>query len=143
MRKGDVAGLVIVMLLLLGLGAFFVYAPQAPQEIYAPVEITGSSLSTGTVVDEHTVQVSAELKQPGFVTVHQAVGAAPGPLVGQTDLLAPGSYPELHVPTTAALQPPGEYLLLLFVDNGNHVFEPGIDLPVMSDGQVVKQPVNL
>ena len=143
MQKGDVFGVVIVVALLVGVGAFFAYAPKASRVVYAPTEIAGSSLTLLTQTEERSVLVAAEVKQVGFVTVHQAIGDAPGPVIGQSPLLAVGSHPELSLETTEPLRPPNDYFVLLFVDDGDGVFEAGIDLPVMSEGQVVKQRLSL
>lgn len=143
MQKGDYIGLVIVVTILIGIGLFFAYAPKAPVIVYAPVEVTGSSVVIGAETNERSVQVSAEIKQPGFVTVHEAIGEAPGPVIGQSPLLTVGSHSNLIVDTTVGLQPTYDYFVLLFVDDGDGVYESGIDLPVMSDGQVIKQKVTL
>jgi hypothetical protein len=143
MQKGDVFGVVIVVALLVGVGAFFAYAPKATRDVYAPVEVTGSAVTLGTQVDDRSVVVSAELKQAGFVTVHQAFGDAPGPVVGHSPLLAVGSHPEISIETTEPLRPGAGYFVLMFVDDGDSVYEAGTDLPVMSDGQVVKQKLEL
>jgi hypothetical protein len=143
MQKGDLIGLISVGVILAGIGLFFALAPEAEEIIYAPVEITGSSLGGQAVAGKSKVIATAELKQAGFVTVHEAMGDAPGPLIGQSPLLAAGSYEGIEVETTGPLSPPQEYFILLFVDDGDSVYEPRIDLPVMSDGQVVKQKLSL
>lgn len=143
MQKGDLIGLVTVVVILAGIGLLFAMAPKALEVAYAPVEIPGSSLTVGDQLDEQSVTVSAELKQVGFIAVHRAVGEAPGPIIGYTPLLAVGSHPNLSIDTTAPLMPQSEYFVLLFTDDGDGVYEPGVDLPVMSDGQVVKQKFSL
>ena len=142
MQKGDYIGLAIVITILVGIGLFFAYAPKAPVVVYSPVEITGSSVTVNPETTERSIQVSAEIKQPGFVTVHEAIGEAPGPVIGQTPLLTVGSHPNLTIETTG-LEPLYDYFILLFVDDGDGIYEAGIDLPVMSDGQVIKQKVSL
>jgi len=144
MQKGDLVGLIIVVTILVSIAAFLVFAPKAPKVTYTPVEITGSSVVlSDTQAVGRSVLVSVEVKQRGFVTIHQAIGDAPGPVIGQSPLLDPGSYAELSVEATEILQPPGQYFILLFVDDGDGVYEAGVDLPVMSEGQVIKQKLSL
>lgn len=144
MQKGDWFGLAIVITLLVGIGIFFAYAPKAPRDGYVPVEVTGSSVSVVATPEEgRAVQVSAEIKKPGFVTIHEAIGDAPGPIIGHSPLLTVGSHSNLTIETTEPLFPPYEYFVLLFVDDGDSVYEAGIDLPVMSEGQVIKQKLSL
>ena len=143
MQKGDLAGLVIVVAMLVGIALFFVLAKQAPKVIYAPTEIAGSEVTVGELASANSVKITAEIKQAGFVAIHQAIGEAPGPIVGQSELLAAGSYVDFVIEATESLEPPAEHFILLFVDDGDGVFESGIDLPVMSDGQVIKRKLNL
>lgn len=141
MQKGDVTGLVIVGILLAGIGMFFAFAKPAPEVAYVPVEITGTSVTLGEVMDT-TVVVAGEIRQPGFITLHQAIGEAPGPIVAVSPLLAVGIYDRLELEATEELLSAGGYYVLVFVDNGDGVYEPGVDLPVMSNGEVIKIKVN-
>ncbi|MFZ2681859.1 MAG: hypothetical protein WAZ14_02080 [Patescibacteria group bacterium] len=142
MQKGDWVGLISVGVILMGIGLFLWFAPRVDQLVYAPVEITGSALTGQVTPEENAVTVTAEIKQPGFVVLHEALGEAPGPIAGQTPLLAPGSYTNfLLVPTMP--MGPQDYFLLLFVDDGDGVYEPMVDLPVMTAGQVLKYKLSL
>lgn len=145
MQQRDILGLGIMLALLAGLGLFFAYAPKTStnQNTFLPVEITGSSVTVGTQTGEQALRVSAEIVQPGFVTVHQALGQAPGPVVGQSPLLSVGRHLNLVVTTTELLLPGSQYFVLLFVDDGDGIYQTGVDLPVMSDGQVIKQTFSL
>ena len=143
MQKGDVFGLVIVITLLVGIGIFFAYAPKASPDVYAPVEITGSAVTSVAQTDDNAVQVSAEVKREGFVTVHQAIGEAPGPVIGHSPLLTVGTHTDLVIETTEGLLSLNDYFVLLFVDDGNGVYEAGVDLPVMSNGVVIKERLSL
>ncbi|MDQ5952101.1 MAG: hypothetical protein QG626_228, partial [Patescibacteria group bacterium] len=84
-----------------------------------------------------------EVKQEGFVTVHLAIVEPPGPLIGKSPLLSIGTHLDLLVTTTEPISPPGEYFVLLFADDGDGVYESGVDLPVMSDGKVIKEKISL
>lgn len=144
LQKGDWVGIITIVVLLCGIAAFIALAPRAEVQVYAPVEVTGSSLVVSEQqTGENTVKVSAELKRAGFIAVHQAMGEAPGPIVGQSPLLSVGNYADLVVATTEMLRPTEDYFVLLFVDDGDGVYELGVDLPVMSEGKVIKQKLSL
>jgi hypothetical protein len=143
MHKGDIPGAVIIVGLIIGIVVFFTFASQTPVRVYAPVEIPGNSLLVSQSADGDVMTVTAILKQASFVTVHQAIGDAPGPLIGQSDLLQPGTYTDVTLKMFGTLLPASDYYFLVFVDDGNGVYDPGIDLPVMSDGQVIKQKLSL
>lgn len=136
-------GVIIVAVLLIGIGLFLALAPEATKVVYAPVEITGSAITHVTGIAPESVDVTVDIKQPGFIGVHQAIGDAPGPIIGQSALLAIGSNLYVTIRTIEPIQPTGEYFALMFVDDGDGVFEAGIDLPVMSNGQVVKLKFSL
>ena len=143
MQKGDWLGLLTVIAILVGIGLFFAYAPEAKPDVYAPVEVTGSSVTVGAQTGEQSVRVTAEVKQPSFITVHQALGEAPGPVIGVSGLLAPGSYAPLSIALPVPIVPTNDYFILMFLDDGDGVFEAGVDLPIMSDGQVIKVKLSL
>ncbi len=139
----DKLGVGIVLVILVIIGAIVFLRPKPEVFVYAPVEITGSTLTADDQPSDDSVQVDAEVKQAGFVTVHEAMGDAPGPVVGQSALLQPGSYPDLAVNMSGSLTTPGGYFVLLFTDDGDGIYEPGVDLPVKSNGTVVKVHVGL
>jgi hypothetical protein len=143
MQKGDWLGVVIVVVLLGGVAAFLAWAPDAPISVYAPVEVTGSSVTVGAQAGEESVRVSAEVKRNSFVTVHKAIGDAPGPIVGASALLTPGTHAPLTIELNEPLVPLDAYFILMFLDDGDGVYESGIDLPIMSEGQVIKEKLSL
>ena len=143
MQKGDWLGVIIVVAILAGGAGFLALAPKVPKVVYAPVEVTGSAVTVDGELGERSVTMSAELKRDGFVTIHQAIGEAPGPVIGQSGLLAAGSYSGLMIEATEPLLSSSGYFILLFVDDGDGVYESGIDLPVMSDGKVIKVKISL
>lgn len=134
MKKGDAIFLAIMVLLVAGLGALFAFAPKSP--VYAPVELTGSTM-TATSTADYRVDAWVTLKQPGFVTIHESIGGAPGPVAATSMYLETTS-----VVSSIAVDPPlnvgAPYVALLHVDNGDGVFVMEEDLPVMSDGRVVR-----
>lgn len=144
MQKGDISGLVIVVLVILGIAGFLVFAPKAEPVVYGPVEVTGSSLVVAEpALGAREVLVSVEVIKSGFVTVHQAIGDAPGPIVGASALLAVGSQTDVAVVMTEPLFAGQDYFVLMFADDGDGVYESRIDLPVMSDGVVIKHKLSL
>ena len=70
MKKDDYIGGALLLTAILGLGAFFLFAQNAPQLTYGPVEIAGSTIAAVASGDGE-VEVIATLIRPGFVTVHQ------------------------------------------------------------------------
>lgn len=143
MQKGDIALLVGVAAILAGLGLYFAFAPEATRFVYKPVEITGSSLLALPPRSPETALAGVEIKQKGFVTVHLSHGGAPGSVVGVSRLLEPGSYPNLEIPMREPMNDVDSYIMLLMVDDGDGVYEAGIDLPVKSNDVVVKQDIPL
>lgn len=142
MKKGDIVGLVLVVSMLGGLAALFAFAPDAPEVSFAPVESPGSALVL-IEAQEPGVVVDAVLGEPGFITLHELVSTAPGPLVGVSDFLDAGVHQTLPLSVSGGLQTTYDYVMLMIVDDGDKVYEPGIDRPVMVDGQVIRVPVSL
>jgi hypothetical protein len=140
MKKEDLTGLIILLAMIAIIAAFFLFAPNAPELAYKPVEVTGSSLTVAEPDLEHLgeIHVDAVIKTPGFITFHEAIGQAPGGVVGSSTYLLPGEYKDLVIPLARPLESDNQYFALLFKDNGNKVYDAGVDLPIMSDGAVIK-----
>jgi len=139
LKKEDTLGLVIVLGIIILVGAFFLFAPKAPEVSYKPVEATGSDLVVLAPAKDQTdfVRVSATIIKPGFIVIHKAIGEAPGPVVSSSSYLTAGTYIDYEVQTT--LSGEDNYFALLFADDGDGVYEAGVDLPVMSNGVVIKR----
>ena len=140
MKKEDLGGIAILFVVIAVVAAFFLFAPNAPVISYRPIEETGSALSVADPDGQHLgeIHVDAVLKTPGFITFHEAIGQAPGGVVGSSPYLEPGEYKDLVITLTTPLEPVNQYFALMFKDDGNKVYDPGIDLPVMSEGKVIK-----
>ncbi len=139
-KKEDLSGLLILLAIILIVAAFFIFAPNVPEVSYKPVEETGSALvvappSLGNFGEVH---VDAVIKAAGFVTFHEAIGQAPGPVVGSSVYLVPGEYKDLVIKLEKPLEANNQYFALMFKDNGNKSYDPGVDLPIMSGGNVIK-----
>lgn len=142
MKQGDIWGFVSLIFVLGGLAALFVFSPKRSEIIFQPVEVPGSALVLVEAQEEGVV-VDAVLGKPGFVTLHQRISDAPGPLVAVSDFLEEGISSALAIPVAGGLTELESYVLLMVVDDGDAVYEPGVDLPVMVDGQVIRVPVAL
>lgn len=140
MKKDDLIGLGIVLAVIIIIAVFFLLAPSAPQVSYRPVEEMGSALTVVEPDIKHLgeIHVDAVLKVPGFITFHEAVGDAPGGLVGTSEYLQPGEYKDLVIKLARPLEADNQYFALMFKDGGNKKYDLGVDLPVMSDGTVIK-----
>ena len=140
MKKEDLTGLVILLAIIAIIAAFFIFAPNASELSYKPVEVTGSQLTVAEPDLGHLgeITVDATVKTPGFITFHEAIGQAPGPVVGTSAYLETGQYQGLVIKLQQPLEPDNQFFALLFKDGGNKVFDLGVDLPVMSNGAVIK-----
>ncbi|MFA5946509.1 MAG: hypothetical protein WC813_00605 [Patescibacteria group bacterium] len=139
-KKEDATGLVILFVMMVIIATFFVLAPNAPEISYRPVEETGSALIVvdPTLDNLGEIHVSATVKTPGFITFHEAIGQAPGGVVGVSEYLQPGEYKDLVITPLRPLERDNQYFALMFKDGGNHKYDLGVDLPIMSNGAVIK-----
>ncbi|RMD52303.1 hypothetical protein D6827_00265 [Candidatus Parcubacteria bacterium] len=135
MRKYWELILGIAVILIVALIVF--WAPEKGPA-YAPVDVGGGSISVTDQPASDSVVLNAELAAPGFITVHSAIGDAPGPIIGVSDYLPVGKYDNLQIPLSESLRPNFRYITLLHADNGDQVFVIDDDLPVMVDGAVVR-----
>lgn len=142
-KKNDIFGFICIVLALAGVGALFLFAPDAKEIEYMPVELTGSSLTVAEPEDHdhlNGLMVTAHLVKPGYINVHQNIGGAPGPVVYSSQYLEAGDYTDYALPVT--LEADQLYVVLMFTDDGDHVYEAGVDLPVMSNGAIVRQTLS-
>lgn len=138
LQKGDVIGLGMVLAVIGFIALFFLFAPKAPEVVYAPKEVAGARLEvmTSTLAASTFTVVAPEA---AFVTVHEAVGEAPGPVLGVSEILAPSPEPRvIQLDLGETSWPPTKLIALLFSDDGDGVFEAGIDLPIATNGVVVR-----
>lgn len=138
MQKGDVLGLVFLGAGVLLLAAFFMFANDAPEIAYAPVEVPGSAMSVPEGQASLTsVDVNVTIAKPGFITIHRAISTAPGPIVGTSSLVDVGEQ-TVTLALTEAMTPGFTYIALLHVDDGDGIFVVNDDLPVAVDGNVLR-----
>ncbi len=142
MKKGDIWGFVSLGIVLGGLALLFVFSPERKAFVFQPLEVPWSALVLADVSDQAVV-LDAVLGKAGFITLHQRVGDAPGPLLASSTLLSEGIHSAFVLEVSGGLSDLESYLLLMVADDGDGVYEPGVDLPVMVDGQVIRVPVAL
>jgi type IV secretory pathway TrbF-like protein len=144
MQRADTwfAVLMIALVILIGGGLWYV-SQRSESPVYAPVEVAGSQVEVVQANTEtRTITLKVNMQTAGFIGLHQAVGQAPGPQITVSSLLDTGDYSDLRLsmPVSASAQ---DFFILMFQDDGDGQYEPGVDLPVMSDGQVIKVPISL
>ncbi|EKD47075.1 MAG: hypothetical protein ACD_66C00236G0001 [uncultured bacterium] len=135
--KNDILGVIIIVILLAGFGLFLAYSPQA-EPAFGPVELSGGSIMVEDQVSEEEIFLAVELVEPGFVSVHEAMGDAPGAMVAASELLPAGSYDRLLLTPVAPLMPGQIYITILHMDDGDGLFDLKLDKAVSVDGAVVR-----
>ena len=137
MKRGDIVGVLLVLIILLGVGALVVFSPKAPEVNFYAEEVSGSALAVVSAKGEDA-KVDATIVRAGFVTLNDAVGDAPGPVLGVSELLPAGEHDAVMIHPTQALEQGVQYYALMIVDDGDGVYEAGVDHPVTVDGQSLK-----
>ena len=136
--KRDIGFILLLIILLFGLGAFFFLAPTAPELAYVPVDVGGGSI---TVVDQDQlafVKLNAELAAPGFITIHESLSGAPANILGTSTYFEAGTYTDLVIDLETPMTPGFVYITLLHADNGDGAYVTEDDLPVKVNEQVVR-----
>ncbi len=136
--KRDILLIILLVLALAGLGAFFTYSPESTDIDYKPVDVGGGTLTAPEQTSLETVTLAATLVAPGWVTVHQSLGAAPAAIIGTSDYLLAGTYDNLTIKLSEPMLPNYKFIALLHVDDGNQIFESHFDLPVKFNDSVVR-----
>jgi len=125
----------IVVVLLIGAFLFFVTAKPLP---YAPVDVGGGSIIVSDQVAGSLVQLNTTLAAPGFITIHEAMGEAPGKVLGVSDYLETGSYGGINIVLSELMTPGLTYIALLHADDGDGHFDIQKNMPVSVNGEVVR-----
>ena len=141
MKRDDIIGGALLLIAIIAIGLFFVFAKSAPELAYGPVEITGSAITASAKVNGE-IDVTATLMQPGFVTIHQSIGSAPGPIIGESGYLMAGVDVDTTIILSELMTPGLTYIALLHVDNGDETFVVIDDMPVTSEGKSVRADFN-
>jgi hypothetical protein len=134
MKKGDWQGLAMLLgMFLLFAGVIFLI-PRGGG-------VTGSSSVDMKTAELSIIKQSAEgleidfsIEGAGFLSIHRAMGDAPGEILKQVAVFD-GEGQVMTVPVEGL---EGPVILLLFSDDGDGVFERGVDLPVQREGVSVR-----
>lgn len=137
MKKDDIIGGAFLLVAILGLGAFFLFAENGSELAYGPVEIQGSIIAA-TASGDGEVEATATLIEPGFVTIHQSIGGAPGPIIGMSGYLDAGTDVAMTIILSELMETGTTYIALLHVDDGDERFAASEDMPVTSGGTSVR-----
>jgi hypothetical protein len=136
--KNDIVLLFVFLLLILGLGSFFVFAPKASEITYKPVDVGGGSIIVENQEQYDSVILDAELAAPGWITIHESLSGAPAAVIGTSKYLEVGLHQNLSILLTESMFPGYKYITLLHVDNGDGVFIGEEDYPVKVNEEVVR-----
>ncbi len=136
--KKDIFIVSAVFIGVLLFGVYLFTAQPAEEIAYKPVDVGGGSITVENQPDTSRVVLDATLAAPGWITVHESLSGAPATVVGTSRFLPVGEYVDLEILPTEELVAGARYITLLHVDNGDERFEILEDLPVMTDGQVVR-----
>ena len=77
----------------------------------------------------------ALLDTPGFVVIRENQNSHPGPVLGVSPRLAAGENQAVVIPLSRAVKNQEELTAQLYRDNGNGIFYPATDLPVLENGE--------
>lgn len=135
----DLIPVFIPVLVIGGLLALVLFSPKAPEIAYAPVEHTGSALSAPSQPWGDVARIAGvETKVNSFITVHESISGAPAQIIGTSSLLPPDTYDSIVIPLTQQTLPGYRYIVLMMEDDGNGIYEPGVDVPIKSNDVIVR-----
>lgn len=140
MKTANIITVLGVVALIGGIGAFIAFSEPAPEIDGTQVEVEGAVLLEAYVPSLEAINAVIDVPVMSFVTVHESLGGAPGPIIAQSGLMEPGK----RMTSMAArplLTPGAEYIVLVHKDNGDSVYSPDTDLPITSDGDVLRADV--
>lgn len=137
MKKDDIFGGVILLIVIAAIGLFLYFAKSAPELSYGPVEVAGSKIAAAAPGDGE-VDITVTLIKPGFITIHKSMGGAPGPIIGSSGLIAVGENTLVTILTSELMEAGLTYVALLHVDNGDEKLVISQDMPVTSNGASVR-----
>ncbi len=143
MTKGDglVAGAIVVLLAALGYVFFFANtAPSGGDLGYVPVDVPGAQMLESYAASTEAMNVTVDIPVGSWVTVHAAIGEAPGPIIGQSGFIPAG-----RMMTSMKISPlmtsGTTYIVLVHKDDGDGLFDINKDLPISVDGNVMRADV--
>ncbi len=127
-----------MLIALVAIGSHFLFSKPAPGVRYRPVDVGGGAIQVQNQPFAHIVGLDAEIAATGFISIHPSLSGAPQAPIGASDLLEPGNYSDIIIEIDGEMLPGARYIALLTVDDGNGIFEAGVDLPVKTNEEVVR-----
>lgn len=134
--KKDMIGLGTIVIFLAIVGLFFAFAKDA-EPSFGPEEIESGSIQVEDQYELDQVALHVETSEPGFVTIHESMGEAPGQTIGVSDYLEPGAH-DITIPLTVDMTLGLTYITILHVDDGNKIFNLREDMAAMVDDEVIR-----
>jgi hypothetical protein len=99
-----------------------------------PVAAGKNSVSVDDQAVGNSVMVSSVImEKKGFVVIHEKDNESLGKIIGSSALFEAGESNNVSISLREPLQGGKKYLAVLDIDNGDGVFRPGVDHPVMSN----------
>lgn len=138
MKHTDIVAGILALLVVFGLGYVVFLTPVSDGLGYRQVEIPGSELAVTAHASLVFADADVTMVQSGFITVHESMGSAPGAILGVSRYVEPGRYQDLSIAVDPPLAPGLSYVALLHVDDGDKAYEEQEDMPVTSNGEVVR-----
>lgn len=105
---------------------------------FGPVDVGGGSIIVFDQSRTNIVELNVDLAVPGFVSIHEAMGEAPGKVMGVSDYLTTGSYGGINIFLSEEMILGNTYIALLHADDGDGMFDIQKDMPVEVNGEVVR-----
>lgn len=136
--KRDFFIIILIIFALAGIAGLLFWAPESSNRAYGPVDVGGGELQVDEQDNLDQVGLTATLVAPGWVTIHRAMGSAPAQIIGTSEYLPVGGYLELTIDLDEPMLFGYQYIALLHVDDGDQEFDSHYDLPVETNGQVVR-----
>lgn len=144
MSKGDILVASVVVAFVALLGYVFFFADSAPSGVaelgYVPVDVPGAQMLEAYAASNEAMNVTVDVPVGSWVTVHQAIGAAPGPVIGKSGFIPPGKL-MISMKIEPLMVSGMTYIVLVHKDDGDSVFDINKDLPISVDGAVLRADV--
>lgn len=136
--KRDVLLGTLIFAAILGFGLYMFLFDPAVEVSYRPVDIEGAELIIPNQIGTRDVEVvRVNLPVPGFVSIHESLSGAPAAPVGSSPLLE-GLHENVIFDLEGELNLQLGNVALLLADDGDGIYEPGVDLPISVDGEVIR-----
>jgi hypothetical protein len=102
------------------------------------IQVIDQNVTAGKVII-----LSAALKENGYVVIHKEEKGKPGPIIGVSNMIAPGLYSNRSVVLTEGVAQGDILYAMLHADNGDGIFTPKDDAPVNGDEMMMMSGSNM